>query len=263
MYIWRRSATAAWWNINRHELENVAANRLAIIERANRKRLQIEIASESDAECRRLVRRFGGRTTRLPRDWLKRLQKRRTKPIRIGKSELIIPAGAAFGTGDHATTAMCLQLLERLAAKLKLGWTAIDLGTGSGILALAARRLGAGRVIGIDNDALAISTAKQNGRTNKLAGVQFRVADVRQWKLPPVNVVTANLFSELLIETIPKLKRSDWLILSGILGEQEDDVVRALRRNRREIVELRHRAKWVAILAGTAEKRFAPEGRGS
>jgi ribosomal protein L11 methylase PrmA len=71
------------------------------------------------------------------------------------------------------------------------------------------------------------------------------------------------LFSELLIETIPKLKRSDWLILSGILGEQEDDVVRALRRNRREIVELRHRAKWVAILAGTAEKRFAPEGRGS
>ena len=137
----------------------------------------------------------------------------------------------------------------------------VDLGTGSGILALAAKRLGAARVIGVDNDRVAISTAKENARLNKIKGMQFRVDDVRHWKSHAkslllrsgfggrVDIVTANLFSELLIEILPSLKCTRWLILSGILREQESDVTRALKRNKIDILQLRRRGKWVAILA--------------
>src|SRR5213079_2251151 len=99
--------------------------------------------------------------------------------------KLIIPAGVAFGTGEHATTAMSLRLLEKLTRRWKPGWSIVDLGTGSGILALAGKRFGANRVIGIDNDPTAIATAKENARLNKIDNVDFRVTDVRRWKPPP------------------------------------------------------------------------------
>src|SRR5213079_3237252 len=111
-----------------------------------------------------------------------------------------------------------LRLLEKLTRRWKAGWSIIDLGTGSGILALAAKRFGATRVIGIDNDPIAISTAKENARLNQINDVQFRVGDVRCWKFQAkIDIFTANLFSELLIEILPRLKRARWLILSGIL----------------------------------------------
>ena len=78
-----------------------------------------------------------------------------------------------------------------------------------GILALAAERFGAKRVIAIDDDPVAIATARANARRNKLDNIDFRVADVRRWPFPPrIEIITANLFSELLIEILPKLKRA-------------------------------------------------------
>jgi ribosomal protein L11 methyltransferase len=197
-----------------------------------------------------LVKEFGGRVEKLPRDWLKRLAgQQKTKPIEIRGQKLIIPAGAAFGTGEHATTAMSLGMLEKLTRKWKPGWSIVDLGTGSGILALGASRLGATLVIGIDNDPTAIATAKENARLNKISGVEFRVGDVRRWKSSRrVDLVTANLFSDLLIKILPKLKVARWAILSGILRKQERDVTRALRRHKIDIFQVRRRGKWVAIV---------------
>src|SRR5947208_3257064 len=86
---------------------------------------------------------------------------------------LVIPASAAFGTGQHTTTAMSLRLLERLTREWKNSWSLADLGTGSGILALAAERFGAGRVVGIDIDPKAISVAKANARLNKIDNVDL------------------------------------------------------------------------------------------
>jgi ribosomal protein L11 methyltransferase len=250
MYLWRRFASSNWWRDNEERLRGVAGSGLAIIERPNREQLQLEFASRSAVQLRELREKFAGRVEKLPRDWLQRFTRRKTKPLKVGSSRLIIPAGTAFGTGEHATTAMSLRLLERLTRKWKPGWSIVDLGTGSGIFALAAKHLGAKRAIGIDNDPIAISTAKQNARLNKIAGVQFRVGDVRVWKFPRhADVVTANLFSELLIEISPKLRAARWLILSGLFREQERDVRRALRRNKIDIVEARRRGKWVAILA--------------
>ncbi len=264
MYLWRRPASQKWWSNNEERLRADAGNRLAIIEEAGRKRLQLEIASHSRAELQSLVKAFGGRLLKLPRNWLKRFSReQQTEPIRIGRrliivssrknrsstKQLIIPAGAAFGTGDHATTAMSLRMLEELTRRWRPGWSLVDLGTGSGILALAARCFGATRVIGIDDDPVAIATAKENARLNKIRAVRFRIGDLRRWKSSrQIDIVTANLFSELLIEILPTLKAARWVILSGILRNQERDVTRTLTRHKIDILQLRRRGKWVAIL---------------
>jgi ribosomal protein L11 methyltransferase len=274
MYLWRKSATPRW-------LSSKTIAGLAVIERTGRKRLQLEVCCKSATQARRLVDEFGGHFEKLPRDWLKRFSREQEgEPIKIGKRlvvvrsnvggtsvsrvragqaesrhrdpfHLVIPAGIAFGTGDHATTAMSLRLLEELSRKLKPRWALVDLGTGSGILALAAKRFGAGRVIAIDNDRQAIKTAKANARTNRIHRIDFRIDDVRRWRSPcQIDVVTANLFSELLIEILPKLKCANYLILSGILRSQKRAVRRALRSNKIDIVRVRRRGKWIAILAG-------------
>ena len=178
----------------------------------------------------------------------------------IKSSLLVIPGSIAFGTGEHATTAMSLRLLEELTRHWKAGWSIEDLGTGSGILALAASRFGAGRILGLDTDPAAIATAKSNAQLNKIRGATFQLADVRKWKSPrETQVITANLYSDLLIEILPKARCSEWLILSGILRSQETEFVRALRRNKIKAIRLRCRGKWIAILARCGGRRPARE----
>ncbi len=286
MYLWQRFATRKWFEENEEKLREIAGNGLAIIEQSNRKRLQVEIASNHRADLRGIAKKLGGRIQKLPRDWLTRSLRHKTKPIRVGHGILIIPAGGAFGTGEHATTAMCLRLLEKLIS----GWGArapspvlfgaspkssfkesspsrlrdrdreharrvrspelvVDLGTGSGILALAARLLGASRVIAVDNDPTAILTAKNNALLNKIRGIEFQNANVTDWGLPrEIDIITANLFSELLIEIMPKLRTGRRLVLSGILRSQEAEIRHALRQNKIDLIEACRRGKWVAML---------------
>jgi len=163
---------------------------------------------------------------------------------------LVIPASAAFGTGGHATTAMSLRLLERLTRQWERGWSLADLGTGSGILALAAKHFGAERVTGIDIDPTAISIAKANARLNKIDNADFQLGDIRRWK-PGArwDVIAANLYNELLISLVSKLKRSNWLILSGVLRKQEDKLLRVLHKNNMQIATVKRRGKWIALLA--------------
>jgi ribosomal protein L11 methyltransferase len=163
---------------------------------------------------------------------------------------LVIPASLAFGTGEHATTAMSLRFLEQLTRRWNPGWSLVDLGTGSGILALAAKRLGAGLVIGVDNDPAAISMAKSNARLNKIRGATFQLGDVHRWNpAQKTDAITANLYSDLLIEILPKLRGGEWLILSGILRSQKHELVRALQRNHLDVVDMKRRGKWMAFLA--------------
>jgi ribosomal protein L11 methyltransferase len=145
---------------------------------------------------------------------------------------------------------MSLRLLEQLTRRWKSGWSLADLGTGSGILALAAKRLGARRVTGVDMDPKAISIATANARLNKIGNVNFHVADVRTWKPQATrDIIAANLYSALLIEILPKLKRGTWLILSGVLRTQEKKFLRVLQQNQVEIVKAKRRGKWIAVLA--------------
>jgi len=163
---------------------------------------------------------------------------------------IIVPAALAFGTGEHATTAMSLRFIEQLTRCWTPGWSLADLGTGSGILALAAKCFGASRVIGIDNDPAAISVAKSNARLNKIRGATFQLCDVHKWNpAQKTDVITANLYSDLLIQILPKLRHGGWLILSGILRSQQDELVRALQRNKLDVISMKRRGKWMAFLA--------------
>ena len=271
MYLWRRTAEIHWANAHEEALQTKASCQLVIVRRPGRKRLELEVVCHSRRGSTALLKEFGGRVETLPRNWLERFTRGESKPIKIGKrliisnvggtlvsrvsrhkgrSHIIIPTSLAFGTGEHATTAMSLCFLEKLTRWWKRGWSLVDLGTGSGILALAAKSFGAGRVIGIDNDPTAISMAKSNARLNKIRGVSFQLRDVHKWSpAQKINVITANLYSALLIEILPKLREGSWLILSGILRNQQDKLVRALQRNHFDIINMKRRGKWMAILA--------------
>jgi ribosomal protein L11 methyltransferase len=92
--------------------------------------------------------------------------------------------------------------------------------------------------------------AKANARLNKIDNVDFKLGDLLKWKSWAVrDIVAANLYSELLIEILPKLKRSNWLILSGVLRIHENRFFHALRRNKIEIVKVNRRGKWIAVTA--------------
>ena len=305
MFVWRKRASAVWLAANEAVLREISGQRLAIISTPDRTTAVAEMAGSSRRDLEKIRSRFGGTIVKFPRDWLTTFSRAQTsKPIKIGKrliiyrsvtsknrirnrnKTLLIPAGAAFGTGEHTTTAMSLRLLELTTR----GWgahvprvfsegvargaqrstrgrvrspdkesTLLDLGTGSGILALAAARFGAKRVIAIDHDPIAISTARANARRNKIENIDFRVVDLRRWKFPrKIDIITANLFSELLIEILPKLKRAQRLILSGILREQEAQLVGALKRNGIVIVETRRRGKWIAMAGHPELSRGIP-----
>jgi ribosomal protein L11 methyltransferase len=271
MYLWRKTADLCWLSAREERLQARARGALATIARPGRRRVEIEIACTSRNESRKLVQEFGGRAKKLRRDWLRRFARvPESKPLKIGRRLLIsrkgdfqiapavgkpplvvIPAGTAFGTGEHATTAMSLRLLEEVTRTRKPQFV-VDLGTGSGILALAASCFGAKRVVAVDIDPIAIATAETNARRNKIENVDFQLGDVRRWNSARrIDIVTANLFSELLIQILPNLKRSSCLILSGVLRAQEKEFVRALRRRKINLVEVRRRGKWIAVLAKT------------
>jgi ribosomal protein L11 methyltransferase len=270
VYLWRKFADPHWVKAHRKALEAKDSRQLVIVQQPGRKRVALEIACRSRSDSSALLKEFGGHVEALPRNWLKRFTRTNSKPIKLGNRliissvgrtlvsplsrdkgvRLIIPASLAFGTGEHATTAMSLRFLEQLTRDWKRGWSLVDLGTGSGILALAGKCLGAGRVTGVDNDPIAISVAKSNARLNKIRGATFQFGDVHKWNSrQESDVITANLYSDLLMKMLPNLNVRGWLILSGILRSQEDKLAKAVQRNDYELINEKRRGKWVAILA--------------
>ncbi len=170
---------------------------------------------------------------------------------------LLIPSGMAFGTGDHATTARCLQLLVEAAAPLRAAggkWSMIDLGCGSGILALAAEKLGAGKILGCDFDEACVRISKENALLNKLPLARFLKADVLRWKPPGKkgahDIVAANLYSTILTAAsamiVEAIKPGGVLILSGILAVEEKTIVDTFSSLRH--VKTLKRGKWAAIM---------------
>ncbi len=142
---------------------------------------------------------------------------------------LVIAPSMGFGTGHHVTTRLCLEALQTIDVR---GRTVLDVGTGSGILAIAADRLGAARALGIDSDADAIRSARENLALNpEVMQVTFEVADLTASTLPDADVVTANLTGALLVRSAARLaaaaRKDGVVILSGLLAHERDDVVAA------------------------------------
>jgi ribosomal protein L11 methyltransferase len=169
-----------------------------------------------------------GRLTIVPRAGL--LVAHSKSPIPHSCSIVIEPS-MGFGTGHHATTRLCLAALQTLDLN---GAYVVDAGTGSGVIAMAARRLGAREAIGIDNDADAVRSAEESLRLNPdLDRVSFEVADLSVWlraaqQLQSADVVTANLTGALLVRSAPLLlgavRAGGNVIVSGIMETERSDV---------------------------------------
>jgi len=161
---------------------------------------------------------------------------------------IVIAPSMGFGTGHHATTRLCLQALQELHLA---GAQVVDVGTGSGVLAIAARMLGAAEALGIDDDPDAIQAAMENVARNPGADrVRFEVKDLRSSPLPAADVITANLTGALLIRTAGVLtraiKRGGSLVVSGIQSRERDEVVDAFSDGR--IVWEQSEDEWVAVV---------------
>ncbi len=145
-------------------------------------------------------------------------------PIRPGVIDLKIDPGRAFGTGAHATTRLCLELL----AGLELRGSLCDLGCGSGVLAIAAAKLGFDPIEAVDSDRLAVDATNLNARENGVALDVVRRANLREEPAPPADVVTANLMRPLLLRVAELIEhRPQAMILSGLLDQEADEVAAA------------------------------------
>ncbi len=212
--------------------------------------------------------------------------KARYQPILIGKRMVIVPAwmkspdpqrisiqidpGMAFGTGTHPTTQLCLELLEKVDDGLLSGEGAlpavrglpavIDVGCGSGILSVAALKLGAKFALGVDIDEAAIKNSRENAENNGIDSEAFllgvgSVSEVRagQFPIATAPLVLANILAPVLIRLFDAgmadlVAPGGGIILSGILEHQAGDVIAAAQRVGLRLVEQRQIADWVALL---------------
>ena len=151
------------------------------------------------------------------------------EPDRPDGVVVTIEPGMSFGTGLHGTTQACLRFLERLADEAPAGApprSLADLGCGSGILSIAARKLGYAPVRGVDYDAAAVRVSAENAALNGVPDVSFALCDVTADPIPGAEVVVANILAPILLAAAPRIARAvapgpgAALVLSGILGEQ-------------------------------------------
>ncbi|HZC34996.1 MAG TPA: 50S ribosomal protein L11 methyltransferase [Chthoniobacterales bacterium] len=278
MLVWRKISTEKWADSWQERLLFLGWERLVITRLGDSNRIRMEIFEVTKREATLLVKRFGGeiRNLRLSTaDWARAVVQKRPISIRgqlqifnrapgnnrpIPDNHLYLPAGLAFGTGDHATTAGCLRLLCDIAPKSGQ-WSVLDVGTGAGILAIAAVKFGASHVDAFDFDRTAVRTAKQNAKLNKL-GHKIHVWKQDVLSFAPkrsYEIVTANLYSELLLRSANLLGRSlvpeGYLIASGVLRDQVDPIHKLLEESGMRTLLTRVRGKWSTLLARKQEPR--------
>jgi ribosomal protein L11 methyltransferase len=209
-------------------------------------RIFFQTSSDRDAAHRALAERYTVNAIDVSdEDWARRSQENLT-PIIVGRITifpsaqppvpspqspftLVILPSMGFGTGHHATTRLCLAALQTIDLRAQV---VLDIGTGSGVLAMAAERLGAARATGIDHDADAIQSARENLQLNRdVRSVSFDLADLAAARLPETDVVTANLTGALLVRSssavLAAVRPGGTLILSGLLSHERDEVCAA------------------------------------
>jgi ribosomal protein L11 methyltransferase len=169
----------------------------------------------------------------------------------IGSDDLVLDPGMAFGTGEHHTTRMCLELLDSIHG-VPAGGRMLDLGTGSGILAIAGALLGFGSILAVDTDPVAVEVAAGNVRENKT----HTVVRVKEGGIETAegsyDVITANLYGSLLLELAGRislhLAENGHLIVSGITRGEKDSTAAAFIRCGLEPVRIMERDTWVAVM---------------
>lgn len=158
--------------------------------------------------------------------------------------------GMAFGTGTHETTRMCVKSLEKYVTKDS---TVFDIGTGSGILAIAAAKLEAKRVVGVDLDPVAVKSASENVKYNDISNIEILHGNLMEVVDGKADIVVANIIADIIIFLADDVKNfilpGGKFISSGIINTRKDDVVEKLKSAGFEIVEVLEEGEWVCIVS--------------
>jgi len=166
-----------------------------------------------------------------------------------GQLVIELDPGMAFGTGTHPTTSLCMAMLEKY---LQPGDTFLDIGTGSGILMIAAAKLGAGRLCGIDKDEVAVAVAEKNLKLNGVPAQQFRLqaGNLVESVNEKYHFVVANILTYVILELLEDITRvladGAVFVCSGIIDENQN-LVKAAMRNRFDLLAVDEKEQWVAI----------------
>lgn len=167
-----------------------------------------------------------------------------------GRVPVIIDPGMVFGTGHHETTRTCLSLIEKISLSGEKK-SFLDIGTGTGILAIGASRLGYERVVAVDIDPLAVDAARRNAEANNLANIEVLEGTVSSVN-GTYDAIAANLLVEILTAIAPelasRLNSGGTAALSGLLTGQEDEVIRAMTSAGLRLLEKIEDGKWVTLL---------------
>lgn len=275
MFVWSKLSAAKWldaWEDRFHGNPNFV---LHVLKGGRSVRVEVFCATKSEAEA--IVRQFGGSVRKLSTDW-KKATPEIPPPLKVrdafvvtqasapkdlkklaadfpGRQIISIPPEMAFGTGDHATTSTCLRFLVDIARSRSGSWSCADLGSGSGLLAIAAKKLGAGDVFACDYDPFAVQVAERNLKRNHVEGVETKELDILKWKpRKKYDVVLANIFSTVLIQAFPvivkTLKPGGDIVLSGILAGQAWDVFTAAAAHGLGFPQVVKKGKWVTARGG-------------
>ncbi len=169
---------------------------------------------------------------------------------------LILDPGMAFGTGTHETTRLCLEFLERFAGP---GKAMLDVGSGSGILSIAAALLGCEPCVGVEIDATAVKVANENSAINGTTGrVTYLNGDLVAKVTGTYDIVCANIVADVILRLLPDLGRylskDSVFIASGIIAEREDDVLAGLAAYGYTLMERKEQSGWVALLCRKSEE---------
>lgn len=284
MFVWTKLSGAQW--IDAWEERFTGHPNLVIEYLKSGKSVRIRLFCESEKEALAVKQQFGGGVRKVATsEWNRPAAM--PKPVKVrdvflvtGESsakalaalhkehpnrEIIsIPPEMAFGTGDHATTSTCLrQLVDVARERRQPGWSVADLGTGTGLLAIAARKLGAGETWACDFDPFAVAAAARNAERNGTPEVVTAEQDILKWKprKKGYDVVLANIFSTVLIQAWPVIAKSlapgGDLVASGILASQAWDVFTAAAANGLGFTKVIRKGKWVTARGGHIDDLIA------
>ena len=203
-------------------------------------------------------------------DWAENWKKQ-YKPFRLGQHMVVKPGwetfdaqpddkiieidpGMAFGTGTHETTSLCLETLDSL---VKGGERVLDIGTGSGILAIAALKLGAASAEGVDIDPVAVRTAGENAALNGVADkLTVLVGDLSDKASGKYDIITANIVANAILSLAPAvpglMAEGATFIASGIIDSRKDEVIAGLEKAGLSVVEVKEKRGWECIVCKKA-----------
>ena len=165
-----------------------------------------------------------------------------------GEITITLDPGCAFGTGTHQTTQLCMKAMEKY---MPAGAKAADIGTGSGILAICAMKLGASSAYGCDNDETVIDVCKENAKINNInCTFELNTADkiTEQYDFVCANILH-NILAEIMGDLKNIMKSGAKIVLSGILNDKKDIVLEAVAKHKLKVLEIMSQDQWVAIVA--------------